>query len=308
MPSIDAIIQTNPGLRQLRLMDALTSGSFDIENHAVALDPIRDDAESYGLESAAIDSDLKAMKARHWVEYFHSLAGINGAIIKQAGVDAAKEYRAYMKNKARRNRACRDAYLHWMYEGEDASHDFRGAHTFHGSPFSEQEIKDAKNWLNDEGFIKGSKTGDNEIYYAQITSKGIRAVESDRSVNDWHAGGITLNDRSIRITDSTNINVAQDSENVTQSNTLTKEQAGKINDVIESYRALSAALALPEQQLLYTETLVGEIEKEVADEDAEPGKIRKGLERLGEIVSEYGAKGVSTALFGVIEQALQNLG
>ncbi|MEQ4567216.1 hypothetical protein [Paenarthrobacter sp. CAP02] len=117
-----------------------------------------------------------------------------------------------------------------------------------------------------------------------------------------------MTDRSINITGSQNVNVAQDSSNVTQSNTLTQEQLGKITDVIESYRALSSALNLPEEQLEAAETLVGEIEEETADVNGEPGKIRQALERLTGIVAEYGAKGVSTAVISVIEQALQYLG
>lgn len=198
--------------------------------------------------------------------------------------------------------------LHWLYEGVDAPGDFHSEFAFYGLPYSEQELKDAKNWLDEEGFIVGSKTADNDIYYAEMTSKGTRAVESGRSVNHWHVGGISMTDRSINITGSSNVNVAQDSSNVTQSNTLTQEQLGKITDVIESYRALSDALDLPEEQLGTAETLVGEIEEEIADVNGEPGKIRKALERLTEIVAEHGAKGVSTAVISVIEQALQFLG
>lgn len=117
-----------------------------------------------------------------------------------------------------------------------------------------------------------------------------------------------MTDRSINISGSNNVNVAQDSSNVTQSNTLTQEQLGKITDVIESYRALSGALNLPEEQLEETETLVGEIEEETADVNAEPGKIRKALERLTAIVAEHGAKGVATAVLSVVGQALQFLG
>ncbi len=308
MSVVESLIQSPAGQRQLRLMQALTELEPLDGDRQVGVSPIRAESDKWGLEPGAITSDLKYLQSLGLVECFESLAGINNVFIQQAGLDAAKEYRTFMKNKVRRNKACRDAYLHWLYEGDEAPGDFHSECTFYGSPYSEQELKDAKNWLDEEGFIVGSKTADDDIYYAEITSKGTRAVESGRSVNDWHSGGISMTDRSINITGSNNVNVAQDSSNVTQSNTLTQEQLDKISDVIESYRALSGALNLPEEQLEVAETLVGELEEEAADVNAEPGKIRQALESLTGIVAEHGAKGVATAVISVIEQALQFLG
>jgi hypothetical protein len=305
---VESLIQSPAGLRQLRLVEVLTGlGPVD-DHHQVEIEALEKDPAQFGFSTASLESDLKVMKSWDWVDFWPSMEGIGSVMVKQGALDAAKEYRTFMKNKVRRNKACRDAYLHWLYEGDDSPGDFHSECTFYGSPYSELELKDAKNWLDEEGFIVGKKTADNGIYYAQITSKGTRAVESGRSVNDWHAGGILMTDRSINITGSSNVNVAQDSSNVTQSNTLTQEQLGKISDVIESYRALSGALNFPEEQLEVAETLVGELEEEAADVNAEPGKIRKALERLTGIVAEHGAKGVSTALISVIEQALQFLG
>lgn len=308
MSIVESLIQSQSGLRQLRLVEVLSGLAPVDDHHQVDIEALENDPGQYGFSTASIESDLEVMKGWGWVDFWASFGGIGSVILKQDGLDVAKEYRTFMKNKVRRNKACRDAYLRWLYEGDDAPGDFHSECTFYGSPYSEQELKDAKNWLDEEGFIVGKKTADNDIYYAEITSKGTRAVESGRSVNDWHLGGISMTDRSINITGSNNVNVAQDSSNVTQSNTLTQEQLGKITDVIESYRALSGALNLPEEQLEAAETLVGEIEEETADVNADPGKIRKALERLTGIVAEYGAKGVSTAVIGVIEQAMQFLG
>lgn len=308
MSIVESLIQSQSGLRQLRLVEVLSGLEPVDDHHQVDIEALEKDPGKFGFSTASLENDLEAMKSWGLLDFWASFGGIGSVMLKQDGLDVAKEYRTFMKNKVRRNKACRDAYLHWLYEGDDAPGGFHSECTFYGSPYSEQELKDAKKWLDEEGFIVGKKTADNDIYYAEITSKGTRAVESGRSVNDWHVGGISMTDRSINITGSNNVNVAQDSSNVTQSNTLTQEQLGKITDVIESYRALSGALNLPEEQLEEAETLVGEIEEESGDVNAQPGKIRKALERLTGIVAEYGSKGVATAVISVIEQATQSLG
>ena len=263
--------------------------------------------QRWGLQEEAIDSDLEVLKARGWVRFWPDLEGIGTVVVDQPGVDAATEFQSLRSNRVRRNRACRDAFLHWLYDANSPGQ-FHQTHFFMGTSYKEHEVKDAKNWLKGEGFITGPTTADDDIYYAQITSRGIRVVESGTPVDEWTREGSAMTNNNINIHGSQNVNVAQNSSHVKQSNTLTQEQLGKITDVIESYRALSGALNLPEEQRAAAEALVGEIEGEAADVNAEPGKIRQGLERLARIVTEHGAKGVATAVFSVIEQALQFLG
>jgi len=112
----------------------------------------------------------------------------------------------------------------------------------------------------------------------------------------------------INIHGSRNVNAAQNSSHVNQCNTLTQEQLRNINDAVDSYRTMVEHLQLPEEKRLEAETIVARIEAEAGEANAQTGKIRQGLERLGGIVSEHGAKGFATALFGLIEQAIQNLG
>lgn len=308
MSVVESLTQSPSGQRQLRLMQALTELEPLDTDRQVAVAPIRAESDKWGLEPGAVTSDLKYLQALGMLECFESLAGIHNVFIQQPGLDLVKEYRVFIKNKVQRRKACREGFLHWLYEGEDNPKPFRQDKTFYGHPYSEQEEIEAKIWLKEEGFIHGPAKGDGDIYYPQITSTGIRVVESGKPVDEWTRKGSAVTNNSINIHGSQNVNIAQNSSQVKQSNTLNQEQLGKISDVIESYRALSGALKLPEEQFAAAETLVGEIEEEAADVNAEPGKIRLGLERLAGIVTEHGAKGVATAVFSVIEQALQFLG
>jgi hypothetical protein len=288
-------------------MLALTELPALDSEHQVDIEPLYADAERQGLQERTVDNDLAQLKSIGWINYWESLQGIGTVMVEQPGFDAAQEFTAMRSSKVRRNRACRDDYLHWLYDS-DTIGNFLDTRSFLGTPYTEQELKDAKNWLKGEGFLTGPATADDDIYYPQITSEGIKVVESGESVNSWSTKGISVNDNSINIHGSSQVNVAQGSKNVKQSNTLTQEQSNKIAEVIESYRALSTALNLPQEQLQEAEGIVGEIESVAGDAGAEPGKIRQGFERLAGIISEYGAKGVATAVLSVIGDAVQMLG
>lgn len=305
MSAVNQIIQSSTGQRQLRLLDALVADPAEADTD-IDLNPIREKAAALRLEIGAIDSDLAAMRTWGWVDYFDAFGDIGGVFIKQAGIDASKDYRALLRNKVLRSKACRDEYMHWLYEGDDSPTPFLQARTFYDQAFTENELIAAQTWLIDEGLIDGKAKADGELYFAEITSRGTRAVESGRSVNEWveTTVGATVNDHSVNITDSHNINLAQHSQNVAQSNTLSSEQVNQVSDVLESYRALRDHLGLPEDQGEEAETIAGRLEGEIADANAEPGKIRQGLERLGEIVGEHGAKGIALGLMHLIEQAV----
>ncbi|MFH5228857.1 hypothetical protein [Antrihabitans spumae] len=95
------------------------------------------------------------------------------------------------------------------------------------APITDDEAAQAMEWLHTNGFLSGTPTWGGTLLRPQCTPKGVKYVETERSVNDWdepaHPQGT-----NITISNSTVGNFASNSPGATQkSNLAVQTQAAR---------------------------------------------------------------------------------
>ncbi|WP_437770640.1 hypothetical protein [Arthrobacter sp. KNU40] len=314
--TVESLAQTRVGQRQLRLIQALTEQEPLDNDHQVSLDLLREDGERWGIESAAIDSDLDALKSLGMVNYFRSLAGINTAFIEQAGLDAAHEFRQLRTNPRRRAQEIRDAVLNWLYDmhlttnGVQALGDFLASQNanFLGEPYTVVELERAGEWLVDQQYMTGQRTWGAEVLRPRITTEGIRLVETGNSVNDiLSSAGVTVN--KVNISGSQGVNVAVASSNVTQSNTLTQGQIEQAERILGSVRAMlnPAVIGVTEEVAAEAVAVAGQVDKEIQSQAPQTGKVRALLLKLMELAATGTVQGGVDALNAMMQQGVAGM-
>lgn len=115
-------------------------------------------------------------------------AGEGHLAISDRGADELLEVRRRREDSVNRRKAARDAVLHWIDRAEGQANPIverMGSYgRYLGQSFTTQEVEVATRWLRDEGYIEGVGTSEGTVLRPRITTKGQKAVESGRSVND----------------------------------------------------------------------------------------------------------------------------
>ncbi|MFF1254928.1 hypothetical protein ACFVYC_20870 [Pseudarthrobacter sp. NPDC058329] len=316
MVAVEDIAQTSTGLRHLRLMAALTELEPLDSNRQVGVGTLYNEPERWGLDKQGISNDLEALQGRGWIWFERAGAGIQTVVVVQPGVDAADEFGQLRGNRRRRTQAVRDAVLNWLYDlylgGDEASgiSDFLTSESnqYFGDPYSGDELERAATWLMAEEYIDGIETFSGELARPEITTKGIRVIEAEQSVNKaLTSAGMTVNE--INISDSQGVNVAVASSNVTQSNTLSKGQIDQLEKVIGSVRALlnPMVLGVTEDVAEAAQAITGEVEEEIHSSAPSAGTVKTLLLKLMELAATGTVQGGVDALNAIMQQGIDGM-
>jgi hypothetical protein len=316
MPEVESLAQSPSGQRQLRLMVALTELEPLDSDHQVDIDPLYKDAASWGLEAVTIDNDLEASKAKGWVRFWPDLGGIGTVVVDQPGIDAASAFKSLRNNPRRRAQEIRDAVLNWLYDQHlSGSHpsgvaDFLTSSygQYLGDPYTQEELSRASKWLQDEQYIDGIKTFGGGLARPNITTKGIRVIENEQSVNRaLVSAGVTVN--KVTISDSQGVNVAVASSNVTQSNTLTQGQIEQVERVLGSVRAMLNPMVLGVTEGVTTEAQIvaNQVEEEIHSPAPSTSKVKALMLKLIDLAATGTVQGGVDALTVMMQQGITDM-
>lgn len=317
MPAVEEIAQSNTGLRHLRIMTALTELEQLDSNRQVGVSPLYKDSERFGLDRQGLSSDLDALQDRGWIWFERSAAGIGTVIVAQPGVDAAEEFKELKNNPRRRVQEIRDAILNWLYDlylGDDHAagiSDFLTSDRAHffGEPYTEGEFTRAVRWLRDEEYVKGIGAFGGELVRPELTAKAIRTIETGKSVNELlTSAGVNVTE--VHVQGSSGVNVAVDSSNVTQSNTLTQGQIDQVEKMLGSVRAMltPSTAGVSDDVAAQAEVITGQLEEEIKSSAPQPTVVKALGLRLMELAATGTVQGVVDALNTVIAQGINGIG
>lgn len=316
MSTVESLAQNTAGQRQLRLMVALTELEPLDSLRQVNIDPLYENVARWGLEKLAIDSDLDVLKANGWIEFSPDFEGIGNVTVSQSGVDAAEAFKSLRSNPRRRVQEIRDAVLNWLYnqhlsggEPSGISEFLASSYNQHfGDPYSEDELARATQWLLDEEYVEGTKTFGVELALPTITTKGMRIVETEQSVS----GALTSADMTVNevnISGSQGVNVAVASSNVAQTNTMTQEQTEKIEQILESVRAMlnPTVIGVTEKTTAEAQAVAMQVQNETQSSAPDAGKVKALLQKLMVLAATGTVQGGVTALTMMMQQGISGL-
>lgn len=285
-------------------------------DHQVLVKPLRDESEKWGLESGAITSDLQHLATLDLVYCFESVAGINNVFIKQPGLDVVKEWQEVRSNPRRRAQEIRDALLNWLYDEHVGGGHVAGIsdfldssmNHFMGDPYSESELARAAKWLMEEEYIDGFKTMGAELLRPSITTKGMRVIETEQSVNTaLSSAGVNVTE--VNISGSSGVNVAVASNNVNQSNTLTQGQIEEIERILGSVRAMlnPTVIGVTEEVHAEAQVVVAQLEEEIQSPAPKTGIVKSLIIKLMEQAATGTLQGGVDALNSMMQQGIAGM-
>ncbi|WP_269939233.1 hypothetical protein [Arthrobacter sp. HY1533] len=304
-------------LRQYKLIGRILEVSEETGHRQVPTESLYRGGHLLNADERAMDADLAAFKARGWVDYFASVAGIDEVVLKQPGADAGEAFEKFRTNPRNRVPAARDALVQWLYDEYLDGNSYpvinrfseSAFENFYGVPFTWPEVIRACTWLHSEGFIAGTRTNAGVVPRPSITPKGIRFVEGRASVNDQHNGGVTtVTNNHLKVEGSSGVNVALNSQNVNQSNSVTIEQIEQTTKFIGSARSLVPALGLDGDQQERALQVIGELEVESTSTAPNQGRLKQLMGKVLEIVVTGTATGVADALVAMGNGVIGSLG
>ncbi|MDQ4490718.1 hypothetical protein RBS60_10965 [Sinomonas sp. ASV486] len=290
---IEALAQSGSGLRQLHLMTVL--GGFEpTVDHQVEIGDLEADPSRWGFTDSSLGGDLEALQSRGWIEFWPTYSGIGSVVLKQPGIDAAREFQQLQTDPVRRYKEARDALLRWLYEANLSGSAPSGVQDFLlsptssylGSQYTEDEVRRAADWLLEKGYIKGHRTYVGSLLRPSITSAGIDAVETVQSASAALTGaGITVN--NINVTGSQGVNLSVASSHVNQSNTLTQNQVDEVAKVIDSARALlnSSSMGISRDAEAEARGVVDDLDEEIQQESPRTGIIKGLVAKLADLAA-----------------------
>lgn len=313
MSVVESLVQSPSGQRQLRLMTLLAELEPVDRDHQVEIDALENEPERFGFSSSSLEGDLEAMKEWGWVEFWPTMEGIGSVMVKQPGLDVADEFKVLKANPRRRAQEIRDAILNWLYDEHVSGGHALGISDFlkssknqyFGDPYSEEELARAARWLLDEEYVDGFKTMGPELLRPSITTKGMRVIETEQSVNRaLTTAGITVNE--VNITGSQGVNVSVASSNVTQSNTLTQGQIDEVAKMLGSVRAIMTptTAGVTEDVAAQAQFIAGQLEEEIKSPSPQSSVVKALGIKLMELAATGTVQGVVDALNTIIQQGI----
>ncbi|WP_332603602.1 hypothetical protein [Arthrobacter sp. S2(2024)] len=316
MSAIEAIAQTKAGLRQLRLMIALIEVGPMNQDRQVDIGRLYEEPERWDLERGVIHSDLEALKDRSWIMFWPTIEGIDSVRVDQPGIDAVVEFGELKRDSRRRTQEIRDAILNWLYDLylsdrhalaiSEFLNSWRG--NFLGLPYTEGELDRAVQWLRDEEYLDGHGTWGGELLRPNITTRGIRTIETGQSVNKLlTSAGVTVNE--VHVQGSQGVNIAVASSNFTQSNTLSQEQIEQVEKILGSVRAMLSpgVLGVTDEVAAQGSVVAVEIEQELQSPTPGAGRVKALLFKLAELAATGTIQGTVDALSMMIHQAMGSM-
>ncbi|BCW45180.1 hypothetical protein StoSoilB5_23640 [Arthrobacter sp. StoSoilB5] len=273
-------------------------------------------ARLQGRPKKSVTGDLEALQEHRWIWFEKPVGGIDSVVLTQAGIDVAEDFKALRTDPRRRVKEVRDAVLNWLYDEQLKGANVLGIsdflksskNHFLGEPYSEEELARASNWLIDEEYIDGTKTWGAELLRPTITTRGSKVIEAEQSVNRaLDAAGVTNN---VTITGSKAVNVALQSSNVTQSNSMTRGQVEVVERILGSVRAMLNPMVLGVSEDVTTEAQViaNEVDGEIYSLAPDAGKVRALLLKLVDLAVTGTVQGGVDALNAMMRQGIDGIG
>ena len=237
----------------------------------------------------------------------------------RAGVEEVKSVRRRREDVTVRRPAVRDALLRWLYElsapgqpvatlgGFWLSNYTRFLRTDYDF-FKPNEVSVAVRWLDTRGYLTYGTTPDGSIQVLTITEKGERFVESGRSTNDDEH---PIGSANITVTNSSGVNVTNQSSHVTQTNTvsMTKEGREVISNIADLLETSAAQSGMPTAELERVPTLVAELRAAAAEPAVHQNKLRGLLDVVKQLAIGAAAAGpLAIGLNALVYQAIHVLG
>ncbi|WP_427117267.1 hypothetical protein [Pseudarthrobacter scleromae] len=176
-----------------------------------------------------------------------------------------------------------------------------------GDSYSEAEVDAATNWCRDEGYIEGTAAFGAGVVRPKITNKGLAFIEGGdgaSSASTSRQGGDIYN-----ISNNGAFNWAQNSSNVTQSNTLTQSQVEDVERILGLVRTMlnPQVIGAAEDVAATAKVIVGELEEEVRA-SAPSCKVKALLIRLMELAATGTVQNGIDALNAMIQQGINGIG
>jgi hypothetical protein len=315
LPTVESLVQSDSGMRQLDLLIMLTEMPADRDNQ-VNIEEMERDPLLKGLTESELEGDLELLKEWGWVDFWPSLGGIGSVVLKQPGLDAARNFTALRTDPRRRVLECRDAVLKWLYDGHLLNETPQGISDFLycrgcqylGAQYSQEELFRAAQWLMDKGYIKGHKAMGGEVLRPSITSDGTSVVETGQSVNAvLKQAGMTVNE--VNISGSQGVNVSVASSQVNQSNTMTHGQIEQVERILASVRAMltPAVIGVTAEVADQAQAIVGEVEEEIQASSPNSGKVKGLLLKLAELAGTGTIQATVDALSALMQQGIAGM-
>lgn len=238
-----------------------------------------------------LTSDIRALSEQGLLAVDFPRAGGWTAYSTRKGREAWAAFEERRNDRATRQRTLRNVYLRWLYNNTRggsytvSDHFLNSDHTFMGSQYRPDELKEAGAWLADHGFIDGPGSAQRpDPIRARPTSKGADYVEEGRDVRDS-----AKRDSPVNYTVHGNAQIAHGSQNVVQL------QAGAAGvEGAEQIAAMLDELAelLDGEDLQRTRSLAAQLRAEKGDTPEKRGRLRE----TGESLAKAFAGGMGGAL------------
>jgi hypothetical protein len=171
-----------------------------------------------------LDEELESMLEHHLLALpDRSLGGSCSLIVKPLGRSAVRRFRERQADPIARKRALPDLYLRYAWDCKQAGKDgypdeFLGSGPqWCGDIYSAQEIEQAGAWLYARGHITGFLSNNSDApVRVEITADGADIIERSQSVHDTQQPDFQTGTHFHTTISDSNVNLAQQSKNVTQ--------------------------------------------------------------------------------------------
>lgn len=317
MSDVESLAQSTTGLRHLQLITKLMDFEHLDSNRQVGVGALYEDAMERGLPRQSVTGDLEALQDRGWLWFEKTMAGIQTVVLNQEGADIAEAFKELKGDTRRRTQQIRDDVLDWLYDiylsdgiaygmSDFFKHD--KAHFF-GEPYTEKELLRATRWLKDEDYVKGIGAFGGELIRPELTTKAVKTIETGKSVNDLlTSAGVNVTE--VHVQGSSGVNIAVDSSNVTQSNTLTQGQIEQVERMLGQVRALLTPITagVSDQVASQATVITGQLEDEIKSAAPQPAVVKALGVKLMELAATGTVQGIVDALNLVITQGINGIG
>lgn len=311
MINLEDELRSPSALRQRYLLHNIKQLADTSRHRSADVTGLYEEAEKFGLDWRAFDSDLKSLLENGWVFYEKASGRTSDVSITQQGSDAADEFLSFITDRRKRNVAARDAVLQWLYDAH-----LRGAKSpniagfaiskfgkFYGDEFTEAEIDQATNVLHERGLIRGTASMGGGVIRPDITALGIQKIEEE----DMPAAVAASERTSVYINNSGNMNLTTGGSNVSQSITLTSNQIDDCRKVATALNQMLPILGIPEEHQTDAVQAAEELEQETNSPEPAQGRLKVLLSRVMEVLALGTAEGAVEALNGLAGKALESL-
>lgn len=317
MSVVESLAQSKMGLRHLQLISTLIDFEHLDSNRQVGVGALYEDAKERGLPRQSVTGDLEALQDRGWLWFEKPMAGIQTVVLNQAGVDVAEEFKELKGDPRRRTQQIRDDILNWLYDIYLADAIAYGMSDFlkheraqfFGESYTEAELLRATRWLKDEDYVKGIGAFGGELVRPELTTKAVKTIEAGRSANDiLTSAGVNVTE--VHVQGSSGVNIAVDSSNVTQSNTLTQVQIEQVEKMLGQVRALLTPVTagVSDDVASQAAVITGQLEAEIKSPAPQPTAVKALGIKLLELAATGTVQGVVDALNTVINQGIARIG